>query len=158
MPSITLPFKWWKPVFFSTFQFLLAPPLACPSSHVHAPNGLKAPRSRELGRVFKVIPPYTSGRPAQEQIVHRPLIPWEPIGLQQWGTALLSAFSMAAASAWDNTADGTGACCRCGFIVVCVCVCLFQFRGLSFIPFPVQVICSASPAWIQIPFPLLLHS
>ena len=48
MPSIALPFKWWKPEFISTFQFVSAPPLACPSSHVDAPDGLKAPTSREL--------------------------------------------------------------------------------------------------------------
>lgn len=48
MPSIALPFKWWKPEFISTFQFVLAPPLACPLSHVDAPDGLKAPTSREL--------------------------------------------------------------------------------------------------------------
>lgn len=112
------------------------------------------------GRVFR-IPLCTSGRPAQEQIIHRPLIPCLRASRASAMRHCLRntvSFLCGRCQCIDNTADGTGACCRCSFMAVCVCVCLFQFRGLSFILFPVQVICSASPAWIQIPFPLLLHS
>lgn len=81
---------------------------------------------------------------------------FQPDSLQGFSKEKLPAFTLPAlllfsvAAVWLSHLVGRG--------FTAVCLCLLQFRGLSFTPFPVRVICSASPAWTQIPFPLLLHS
>ena len=80
MPSIALPFKWWKPEFISTFQFVSAPPLACPSSRgctrwPESPYKQRADLCPMQDRVLGMISPYTPRRTPQERVVPRLLSP-----------------------------------------------------------------------------------